>query len=167
MGFSVFFQVYSTFIYTHLFGSKTNRSVQVEIMLTNILASLLTFQVLLEDVVGRRLGHSSILDHIILWVYLLLFYQLLFYTLEEGYVNPHQCLLFSFIVHFHLPLRTSHFHIFMSLNLFHIQGLWLGILCALTVQVLLLLFITMRTNWEKEVKIFVHNNLVRISLIFI
>ncbi|KAM7479667.1 hypothetical protein LguiA_027880 [Lonicera macranthoides] len=32
------------------------------------------------------------------------------------------------------------------------RGLWLGILCALTVQVLLLLFITMRTNWEEEAK---------------
>ncbi|KAG8063940.1 hypothetical protein GUJ93_ZPchr0004g38117 [Zizania palustris] len=30
------------------------------------------------------------------------------------------------------------------------MGLWLGILCALIVQMLLLLAITLRTNWEKE-----------------
>ncbi|KAL6181476.1 hypothetical protein ACLB2K_048131 [Fragaria x ananassa] len=32
------------------------------------------------------------------------------------------------------------------------QGLWLGIICALIVQVLSLLTITIRTNWEKEAK---------------
>ncbi|KAK9925799.1 hypothetical protein M0R45_023064 [Rubus argutus] len=37
---------------------------------------------------------------------------------------------------------------------FHIggKGLWLGIICALIVQVLSLLTITIRTNWEKEAK---------------
>ncbi|KAJ8773043.1 hypothetical protein K2173_028220 [Erythroxylum novogranatense] len=30
------------------------------------------------------------------------------------------------------------------------KGLWLGVICALTVQVVSLLLITMRTNWEKE-----------------
>ncbi|KAM1026524.1 hypothetical protein ACFX15_038814 [Malus domestica] len=30
------------------------------------------------------------------------------------------------------------------------KGLWLGIICALIVQVLLLLTVTIRTNWEKE-----------------
>ncbi|XP_061988300.1 protein DETOXIFICATION 16-like [Rosa rugosa] len=32
------------------------------------------------------------------------------------------------------------------------KGLWLGIICALIVQVLSLLTITIRTNWEKEAK---------------
>ncbi|XP_015067531.1 protein DETOXIFICATION 16-like [Solanum pennellii] len=32
------------------------------------------------------------------------------------------------------------------------KGLWLGIICALLVQVLSLLFITLRTNWEEEAK---------------
>ncbi|KAH0687492.1 hypothetical protein KY284_018045 [Solanum tuberosum] len=32
------------------------------------------------------------------------------------------------------------------------KGLWLGIICALLVQVLSLLFITIRTNWEQEAK---------------
>ncbi|KAK4735874.1 hypothetical protein R3W88_010135 [Solanum pinnatisectum] len=32
------------------------------------------------------------------------------------------------------------------------KGLWLGIICALLVQVLSLLFITLRTNWEQEAK---------------
>ncbi|KAM1098592.1 hypothetical protein ACFX19_016086 [Malus domestica] len=30
------------------------------------------------------------------------------------------------------------------------KGLWLGIICALIVQVLLLLIVTIRTNWEKQ-----------------
>ncbi|KAM1186801.1 hypothetical protein ACFX2G_016238 [Malus domestica] len=30
------------------------------------------------------------------------------------------------------------------------EGLWLGIICALIVQVLLLLIVTIRTNWEKQ-----------------
>jgi MATE family multidrug resistance protein len=32
----------------------------------------------------------------------------------------------------------------------NLQGLWLGIMCALIVQMLLLLAITVCTNWEKE-----------------
>ncbi|XP_010251826.1 PREDICTED: protein DETOXIFICATION 16-like [Nelumbo nucifera] len=32
------------------------------------------------------------------------------------------------------------------------KGLWLGIICALIVQVLSLLFITLRTNWEEEAR---------------
>nr|DAD31937.1 TPA_asm: hypothetical protein HUJ06_010788 [Nelumbo nucifera] len=32
------------------------------------------------------------------------------------------------------------------------KGLWMGIICALIVQVLSLLIITIRTNWEEEVK---------------
>ncbi|XP_061374562.1 protein DETOXIFICATION 16-like [Gastrolobium bilobum] len=32
------------------------------------------------------------------------------------------------------------------------KGLWLGIICALVVQVLSLLIITLRTNWEQEAK---------------
>ncbi|XP_019176932.1 PREDICTED: protein DETOXIFICATION 16-like [Ipomoea nil] len=38
--------------------------------------------------------------------------------------------------------------------IFHIEGrgLWLGIICALTVQVASLLTITIRTNWEQEAK---------------
>ncbi|KAM3268774.1 protein DETOXIFICATION 16 [Capsicum chacoense] len=32
------------------------------------------------------------------------------------------------------------------------KGLWLGIICALLVQVLSLLFITLRTNWEQEAR---------------
>ncbi|RWR90834.1 protein DETOXIFICATION 16 isoform X1 [Cinnamomum micranthum f. kanehirae] len=37
---------------------------------------------------------------------------------------------------------------------FHLrgEGLWLGIICGLLVQVLLLLIITLRTNWEQEAK---------------
>ena len=31
-----------------------------------------------------------------------------------------------------------------------IQGLWFGIICGLVVQMLLLLAITMCTNWDKE-----------------
>jgi len=33
------------------------------------------------------------------------------------------------------------------------QGLWLGIMCGLVVQMLLLLSITLCTNWNKEVSI--------------
>lgn len=32
------------------------------------------------------------------------------------------------------------------------KGLWLGIICALIVQVLCLFIITWRTNWEQEAK---------------
>ena len=32
-----------------------------------------------------------------------------------------------------------------------LQGLWFGIMCGLVVQMLLLLLITLWTNWEKEV----------------
>lgn len=33
------------------------------------------------------------------------------------------------------------------------QGLWLGMICALIIQTLALLFITLRTNWEEEVRV--------------
>jgi MATE family multidrug resistance protein len=32
-----------------------------------------------------------------------------------------------------------------------LQGLWFGIMSGLVVQMLLLLYITLSTNWEKEV----------------
>ncbi|RHN52702.1 putative multi antimicrobial extrusion protein [Medicago truncatula] len=35
------------------------------------------------------------------------------------------------------------------------KGLWLGIICALIVQALCLMIITIRTDWEKEVKLFI------------
>lgn len=35
--------------------------------------------------------------------------------------------------------------------MYSMQGLWLGIICALIVQMLSLGIITVRTNWEKEV----------------
>jgi hypothetical protein len=35
------------------------------------------------------------------------------------------------------------------------QGLWLGIICAMVVQILALLVMMLRTNWDKEVCIFV------------
>ncbi|EEF36034.1 conserved hypothetical protein [Ricinus communis] len=52
----------------------------------------------------------------------------------------------AFVLHIGGKISTSSF-----LNL-HSMGLWLGIICALIVQVLSLLTITMRTNWEQEVK---------------
>lgn len=36
------------------------------------------------------------------------------------------------------------------------QGLWFGILCGLVVQMLLLLTITLCTNWDKEVSTLVY-----------
>jgi len=33
----------------------------------------------------------------------------------------------------------------------HEQGLWTGIICSIVVQVVLLLLITLRTDWQKEV----------------
>lgn len=35
------------------------------------------------------------------------------------------------------------------------QGLWLGIICALVVQVVCLLSITLRTDWDREVNAFI------------
>jgi multidrug resistance protein, MATE family len=34
----------------------------------------------------------------------------------------------------------------------HEQGLWTGIICGIVVQVLLLVLITLRTDWQKEVR---------------
>lgn len=49
-------------------------------------------------------------------------------------------------------LKATYFHyIFFSAKNVH-QGLWLGIICALIVQVFSLATITIRTNWEQEVR---------------
>jgi len=41
------------------------------------------------------------------------------------------------------------------------QGLWLGIICGLLVQVLLLLTVTLCTDWEKEVRILVNSSVAK------
>ena len=45
-----------------------------------------------------------------------------------------------------------------------IQGLYLGIVLALTVQVVCFLLVTLRANWEKEVSCPIFNSLLLSSL---
>lgn len=48
---------------------------------------------------------------------------------------------------------SDHYIIFCC-SKYGLQGLWTGLIVALFVQGLILLIITLRTNWEKEVPYF-------------
>lgn len=61
---------------------------------------------------------------------------------------------FTLFLHNFKPFVTSSLklQVILICEKFCSQGLWLGIICALVVQVLSLLTVTLRTNWEQQVQ---------------